>query len=122
MLVGTIRKPGQRGTRRLVKEYGDRLVCIRYRYDPQAKKRYKTAELIIEEVSWQPPPTPDLTEPVPKPRQTPVVAVRIRFNEHDLRRRIKAIGASWQPRERLWYAQEESIRRIGLTDRIVHRS
>jgi len=26
-------KPGQQGTRRLLEEYGDRLVCVRYRYD-----------------------------------------------------------------------------------------
>ena len=25
--------PGQNGTKRLLKEYGDQLVCVRYRYD-----------------------------------------------------------------------------------------
>ena len=32
-------KPGQKGTKKLIAEYGDTLVCIRYRYDPQKKKR-----------------------------------------------------------------------------------
>jgi len=32
-------KPGQKGTKKLIAEYGDQLVCIRYRYDPQKKKR-----------------------------------------------------------------------------------
>jgi len=32
-------KPGQKGTKKLIAEYGDQLVCIQYRYDPQKKKR-----------------------------------------------------------------------------------
>ena len=31
-------KPGQRGTKQLVAEYGDRLVCVRYRYDDKQCK------------------------------------------------------------------------------------
>jgi hypothetical protein len=34
---------------------GDRLVCVRYRYDEQQKKRCKTVELIVEEDGWEPP-------------------------------------------------------------------
>ena len=30
------------------------LVCVRYRYDEQARKRFKTVELIVEEVDWEP--------------------------------------------------------------------
>jgi hypothetical protein len=45
--------PGQRGTKKLVANYGDRLVCVRYRYDEQTKRRYKTVELIEEKVSAQ---------------------------------------------------------------------
>ncbi len=40
-------KPGQKGTRRLATRYGDRLVCVRYRYDKVKRKRYKTIELIV---------------------------------------------------------------------------
>ena len=35
-------KPGQRGTKLLLAQYGDRLVCVRYRYDAQRRKRFKT--------------------------------------------------------------------------------
>jgi hypothetical protein len=41
-------KPGQRGTHKLAARYGDRLMCVRYRYGEQWKKRYKTVELIVE--------------------------------------------------------------------------
>ena len=41
--------PGQRGAKKLLTQYGDRLVCVRYRYDEQRQKRLKTVELIVEE-------------------------------------------------------------------------
>lgn len=47
-------KPGQRGTKKLLAKYGDRLICVRYRYDEQAKKRYKTVELIEDKQDWSP--------------------------------------------------------------------
>ena len=31
---------------------GDRLLCVRYRYDAEEKRRYKTVELIVEEAAW----------------------------------------------------------------------
>jgi len=42
-------KPGQRGTKNLVNQYGDRLICVRYRYDEKTGKRYTTVELIVAE-------------------------------------------------------------------------
>lgn len=33
MKIRTVIKPGQRGTKSLVKEYGNQLICVRYRYD-----------------------------------------------------------------------------------------
>jgi hypothetical protein len=47
-------KPSQRGTQQLA-QYGDRRVCMRYRYDAQRKKRFKIVELIIAEREWEPP-------------------------------------------------------------------
>ena len=57
-------KPGQKGTKKLCEKYGPSLVCVRYRYDTAGKKRYKTVELIEEEIQWTPldkgaPETPD---------------------------------------------------------------
>ncbi|WP_298816136.1 hypothetical protein [Chloroflexus sp.] len=47
-------KPGQRGTKKLQALYGDRLVCVRYRYDAESGRRLKTIELIVEEKQWSP--------------------------------------------------------------------
>lgn len=41
-------KPGENGTKRLLQQYGDQLVCVRYRYDRAKQRRYKTVELIVE--------------------------------------------------------------------------
>jgi hypothetical protein len=120
MQVRTVRKPGEPGTQSLVAKYGDRLVCVRYRYDPLKHRRYKTVELIIAEEDWHPQET-NITESAPKPQRlsTTIVPLRIHYTERDLQRQVKAIGGTWDPSKKLWYAPEEYIRRIGLTKRIV---
>ena len=30
----------------IVEQYGDALICVRYRYDAKARKQYKTVEII----------------------------------------------------------------------------
>ncbi len=37
-------KPGQKGTKQLLPQYCDRLVCVRHRYEAQCKKRFKAVE------------------------------------------------------------------------------
>ena len=49
-------KPGQKGTKKLVEQYGAALVCVRYRYDAKTLKQYKTVEIIVSESEWTPPP------------------------------------------------------------------
>ena len=38
----------------LLAQYGDRLICVRYRYDAQRKKRLQTVELVVAEPNWEP--------------------------------------------------------------------
>ena len=117
MEIRTVRKPGERGTQRLVAEYGERLVCVRYRYDLARNKRYKTIELIVAEDDWRA-PAPHLQEdrtrrPAPKRYYTRRVGIRIEYQEAELRRQIKAAGGMWDPSERLWFVPEEEVRRLG---------
>jgi hypothetical protein len=44
--------PGQNGTKKLLARYGERLVCVPYRYDLERKLRHKTVELIVETIVW----------------------------------------------------------------------
>ena len=34
--------PGQPGTKKLLEKYGEKLVCVRYKYDEKRLKRIKT--------------------------------------------------------------------------------
>jgi hypothetical protein len=120
MQIRTVRRPGEAGTRKLVERFGEKLVCVRYRYDPGKGKRYKTAELIVEEEDWLPPENAQPPAvPVALQQYTPRVGLRIRFDEPELRRQVKAIGGTWDPGKRLWFAPEEYVKRIGLAHRIV---
>ena len=64
-------KPGQKGTKRLLAQYGDRLICVRYRYEPS-------------------------TPPVAADQ---IVEVRVAFAEVAVRERVKQAGGTWNPSE-----------------------
>lgn len=68
---------GQKDTKKLLAQYGERLVCVRYRYDAQRKKRFKTVELIIAEREWEPPP--------PRCAADTIVGVRAGCTEMEVR-------------------------------------
>ena len=105
--------PGQNGTKKLVARYGDRLVCVRYRYDAEHRLRHKTVELIVETAPWSPRARNarrDLND---------TVAVRIRYSEADLRQRIKAAGGIWRPRQRLWQIDWRTVRELGLQKNVI---
>ncbi len=125
MEIRTVRRPGERGTQKLVAQYGERLVCIRYRYDQAKKKRYKTIELIVAQEDWRPPePHPQeerAKQIAPRHFYTRRVGIRIEYHEADLRRQIKAVGGMWDPSERLWFIPEEEVRRLGLVQRVAKR-
>ncbi|HSC94115.1 MAG TPA: hypothetical protein VLC73_04045 [Burkholderiales bacterium] len=105
--------PGQNGTKKLLARYGERLVCVRYRYDAARKLRHKTVELIVETVPWA--PNRRNQRRVPED----MVGVRIAFSETALRERIKAAGAIWRPRQRLWEVDWRTVRELGLQGRVV---
>jgi hypothetical protein len=101
MKTRLILKPGQRGTKRLVAEFGDALVCVRFRYDATTRQRLKTVELIIERTDWEPPPD--------KFTAYSIVAVKIAGYETDLRKQIKDVGGKWSPEKQLWHVRYGSI-------------
>ncbi len=102
-------KPGQPGTKQWVDKYGDRLVCVHYRYDAARRKRYKTVELIVEEVDWQPPPA--LTE------RDRMVYVQVKWGE--AARRVKEAGGIWNRQKKVWELRYDRVVDLGLEGRIV---
>lgn len=87
-------KPGQHGTKALTKKYGDALVCVRFRYDPETNERIKTVELVVERSDWTP----------PRPRIThnTLVPLRIKATDMATRNKAKAAGGRWNPDKQLW--------------------
>ncbi|MBW4056449.1 MAG: hypothetical protein HIU83_13805 [Proteobacteria bacterium] len=94
MKTRVILKPGQKGTKRLVQQYGDALLCVRYRYDAKAHKQYKTVEIIVSETEWTPPPAryPDGT----------LVPLKIGINETVLQNQARAVGGRWNKEQQVW--------------------
>lgn len=105
--------PGQNGTKKLLATYGDRLVCVRYRYDSARGVRHKTVELIVETLPW----TPRGRAPRRQPHD--MVGVRIAYSEIALRERIKRAGGIWRPRHRLWEIDWKTAGELGLQTRVV---
>jgi hypothetical protein len=81
-------RPGQPGTRKLVDKCGERLVRVRYVYDPAGGRRLKTVELVVESVPWK------ARGRRPRRQDDDVVYVRIAYHETDLRERAKRLGRS----------------------------
>ncbi|MDQ2996179.1 MAG: hypothetical protein M3R61_03870 [Chloroflexota bacterium] len=102
-------RPGQRGTKQWLAKYGDRLVCVRYRYDAQQQKRYTTVEVIVAEGPWTP----------PTPAPATIVGVRVAWGEAALARQVKAAGGLWNRQQQVWNVRYDQVVALGLVDRIV---
>lgn len=88
-------KPGQNGTKKFVEQYGDALVCIRYRYDAEKRKQYKTIEIIVSESDWTPPPS--------RFSDSTLVSLKIGINETAAQAQTRSVGGRWDREKKLWY-------------------
>jgi len=106
--------PGQPGTLKLLRQYGDRLVCVRYRYDALKRRRYTTAEIVVDESEWDPLPSATARrERVP---------VRIAIQETTLREKAKTAGGRWDPNQRVWMLPMEQVIQLGLANRVKDKT
>ncbi len=105
-------RPGQNGTKKLQRKYGERLLAVRYRYDERRRVRLKTIELIEDEYPWVP-PIPRGRDPAER------VTVRIEWDELELRAAIKQAGGTWQPDTKTWRVALSEVYELGLESRIV---
>jgi hypothetical protein len=104
-------QPGQAGTGKLLAQYGEKLVCVRYRYDAANKRRIKTAELVIEEAPWEPPP--------PKIPLNKIMHLRIKYGEVALGKQVRAAGGTWNRGIQAWELPYQEVLKLGLSERIV---
>lgn len=102
-------RPGDKGTRQLHAQYGDQLVCVRYRYDPKTRMRYKTVELIVDAKPYV---------PENSAKYFAEVSVRIEFHEQELRNQAKSRGARWDPEKKIWRMRFKDAIDLNIEDRI----
>ncbi|MEA2570769.1 MAG: hypothetical protein QOI24_2770 [Acidobacteriota bacterium] len=106
-------KPGRPGTKRLLTEYGDRLVCVRYRYDDERKIRCKTVELIVDEITWPPLPPAQHLQP------EDIVSINVEPSEKGLRDLLLRLRGTWIPAQNTCRIPYELAALLNLTRRIV---
>jgi hypothetical protein len=94
-------KPGQKGTHRLLTQFGSALLCVRYRYDEQTGENLTTAEIIVDR----------------RPRNRALrhhdmdlVDVAVAYGEKSLRERLKAAGGRWDSVQRVWQVRFGAIK------------
>jgi len=105
--------PGQPGTKKLLDKYGEKLVCVRYRYDALKHKRIKTVELIEEEVSWH----KNNNKKIPRNK---IVKIRINYGEINLSRAVKSLGGRWNKSKKVWELPYGDVLDLGLEGSIVY--
>ena len=93
--------PGKRGTKKLLAEYGERWVCVRYRDDEQRRRRLKTVEVVVEEAAWPPVGRPPVGEQV--------VSLRLALSEAMLRSQVKRAGGLGYPQRRVWTLRYDRV-------------
>jgi hypothetical protein len=87
---------------------------VRYRYDVQRKKRFKTVELLVAERDWEP--------PRPRFAHDQIVGLRVPFADVAVRDRVKQVGGTWNPERRVWLLRYDRVVALGLSTRIVGRT
>lgn len=88
-------------------------MCVRYLYDAKASRQYKTVELIVSSAPWRP------TGRNPRRRDDDIIAIRIAYEETELRERAKRLGAVWRPVQKIWEIAWGDAKRLEVADRVV---
>lgn len=100
--------PEDRGAKKLAEKYGVAFVCVRHRTDAKGQFRYTTVELLIERT------------PI-KARVDRMVEVKIEVHERSLHSVVRAAGAIWDGKARLWRMPSKVAEVLNLRDRIVEK-
>lgn len=108
-------KPGQHGTRRFQKHWGESLVAVRYRR--ANRKLFTTIEIIVDEREQVEPPV-SLNSALAYKRKN-IVALPIAYGEEALRAAAKANGARWSMEKKVWLMPYGTAVALGLQSRII---
>ena len=81
------------------------MICVRYRYDVEQRRRIKTVELIEEESPWTP--------------AAALYVVKIPYEDIALRTAVKSAGGRWNAERKAWLVSRATVRRLQLEDRVI---
>jgi hypothetical protein len=102
-------KPGQNGTKRLLACYGKALLCVRSRYDAARGVRLKTVEIVVKEKPGC---------PMFLLQDGDMVPIEVRYEEAELRERLRRMRARWDPGQKAWMVPYRLVRGTELEARI----
>jgi len=111
MKTRKVLKPGQPGTKKWLEKYGDRLFCVRYRYDKNSGQRMTTIELIVAKGI--------LKGNNRGIANNKILPLRVNFEEMHLRKLVKEAGGRWNAQKKVWELPYIDIINLGLQTRIV---
>lgn len=106
-------KPGQPGTKQLLEQYGEKLVCMRYRYDASTRKRIKTIEIVVAESEWLP--------PAQRFAKDEIVWLRIGFVERPKQQQLLAAGGKWDSKRCVWSIRYDAAVKLGFATQVERR-
>lgn len=115
-VIRTLR-PGQKGTQKLRRKYGDTLVAVRYRQDKPGNRRLTTVEIIVDDRKI---PVSDQIRSNKRYRRTlQPVAVKLAHFEIDLQDRVRAAGGYKDTEQDVWWIRFAQLRILKLEGREV---
>jgi hypothetical protein len=101
--------PGDMGAKKLFSHYGEQLVCVRYRIDALNQKKFTTVELIVDE------------KPYIRYKDKIIAWLQIKFEETELRNKVKAAGGKWLTEHKVWELDYDMAKKLRLKNRVVKR-
>ncbi len=103
---------GQPGIKKLTEKYGDRLVCVRYIYDPEKGIKQKTVELLEEQKPWS-----TKRQFIPSNK---IMHLQVDYGEVQIGQLIKSCGGRWNKEKGYWELAYREVRILGLENRIIN--
>jgi hypothetical protein len=101
-------RPGAPGTQKLMRVYGDALVCVRQRVSADGLMRMTTVELLV-----------DVAPVRARIKDRDIVGVRVKATEYTLRSQVRGAGGVWDADHRLWRLSYKAARALGLISRVT---
>lgn len=114
-IIKTI-KPGKDGSKRYQEKYGEQLCAVRYRRSPCKGTVYTTVEIIVaQRPAYQ---QKIQQERLPK-NNDDWVAIKIAYEEFELRNQIRRVGGRWSKVAKVWVAKRKMVNRLNVDHRVV---